>query len=360
MRYKLLGKSGLRVSELCLGTMTFGEDWGWGASKEESRAIFDAFVEAGGNFVDTANRYTDGTSEKFVGEFIASERGRFVVATKYTLFMDRDDVNASGNHRKNMVQSLEASLKRLDTDYVDLYWLHAWDYMTPVEEVMRALDDLVRAGKVLYVGISDTPAWIVSQANTLADLRGWSRFVGLQVQYNLIERSIERDLLPMARAFDVGVTAWGTLRAGVLTGKYSQPDPDEPKRLGDQQLSEREQAIVDEVLKIAEEIGRSPAQVAINWARQQPFDETQGRSNTIIPIIGARTVRHLRDNLACLEFELTGEQLARLNQVSQFDLGFPHDFLASDGVKDVVFGGNLSRIDNHRASLRHDKRTFDV
>ncbi|MFQ5616875.1 MAG: aldo/keto reductase [Anaerolineales bacterium] len=345
MRYKLLGKSGLRVSELCLGTMTFGKDWGWGTTKEESRKVFDAFVEAGGNFIDTANRYTNGTSEKFVGEFIASDRERFVVATKYTLFMRRDDVNASGNHRKNMVQSLEASLKRLDTDYVDLYWVHAWDFMTPVEEVMRALDDMVRAGKVLYVGISDTPAWIVSQANTLADLRGWSRFVGLQVQYNLIERSIERDLLPMARAFDIGVTTWGVLRAGILTGKYSQPDPDEPKRLGDQQLSERDQAIIDEVLKIAHEIGRPPSQVAINWLRQQP--------GVIIPIIGARTEAHIEDNLACLEFELTAKQLDQFNQVSKIEFGFPHDFLASDGIKDVVFGGNLSRIDNHRVDLRH-------
>jgi aryl-alcohol dehydrogenase-like predicted oxidoreductase len=200
MRYKLLGKSGLRVSELALGTMTFGEEWGWGASKEESRHIFEAYVAAGGNFIDTANRYTEGTSEKFVGEFVAPERDKFVVATKYTLFMRRNDPNAAGNQRKNMVQSLEASLKRLGTDYVDLYWVHAWDFMTPVEEVLRALDDMVRAGKILYVGISDTPAWVVSQANMLAELRGWTRFVGLQLPYSLIERTPERELLPMACA----------------------------------------------------------------------------------------------------------------------------------------------------------------
>lgn len=180
MRYKLLGRSGLRVSELCLGAMTFGQDWGWGASKDEARHIFDAFVESGGNFIDTANYYTNGTSERFLGEMIRSERDRFVVATKYTLGMRERDPNASGNHRKNLAQSLEASLERLGTDYIDLYWVHAWDSLTPIDEVMRALDDQVRAGKVLYVGISDVPAWIVSQANTMAELRGWSPFAGLR------------------------------------------------------------------------------------------------------------------------------------------------------------------------------------
>ena len=232
MRYKLLGNSGLRVSELCLGTMTFGEDWGWGASKEDSRALFDAYREAGGNFIDTANFYTGGTSERFVGEFIASERDRFVVATKYTLTMRPGDPNASGNHRKNMIQSVEASLRRLGTDYIDLYWLHAWDYLTPVEEVMRGLDDLVRAGKVLYVGVSDTPAWIVSQANTLAALRGWTPFVGLQIEYSLIERTVERELLPMAEAFGLTILAWSPLGSGVLTGKYLHPTPGETRLAG--------------------------------------------------------------------------------------------------------------------------------
>ena len=218
MRYKLLGKSGLRVSELVLGTMTFGEDWGWGASQEVSRQMFDAYANAGGNFIDTANRYTNGTSERFVGDFIAADREHFVVATKYTLMTRSGDPNAAGNQRKNMVQALEASLKRLRTDYVDLFWVHAWDFLTPVEEVMRGLDDLVRAGKVLYVGISDTPAWVVAQANTLADLRGWSRFVGLQLRYSLADRAAERDLLPMARALDIGVMAWSEVGAGRLTG----------------------------------------------------------------------------------------------------------------------------------------------
>ena len=219
MRYKLFGRSGLRVSELALGTMTFGEAWGWGASKEESRLMFDAYAEAGGNFIDTANRYTDGTAETFVGDFIAADRDHFVVATKYTLWDRRNDPSFSGNHRKNMMRSLEASLRRLQTDHVDLLWVHAWDFTTPVDEVMRGLDDLVAAGKVHYVGVSDTPAWIVAQANTLAELRGWSRFVGLQIRYSLADRAAERDLLPMARAFDLEVTPWSILGARVLTGK---------------------------------------------------------------------------------------------------------------------------------------------
>ena len=337
MRYKLLGKSGLRVSELCLGTMTFGEDWGWGASKEESRKIFDAFAAAGGNFVDTANNYTDGTSEKYVGEFIGAEREYFVAATKYTLSKRKDDPNAGGNARKNMLQAVEASLKRLKTDYLDLYYLHMWDYTTPVEEVMRAFDDLVRQGKVLYVGISDTPAWIVSQANTLADLRGWARFVALQVPYSLADRAVERDLLPMARAFDMAILPWGLLEAGELTGKYNRPT-DEPKR--NQQPSERNLALADEVMKLAQEISRTPSQVAINWVRQQP--------GLVIPILGARREAHIKDNLACLEFELTAEQMRRLAQASPISLGFPHSFWASQDVKELIFGDTFSLLDNHR------------
>jgi len=337
MRYKLLGKSGLRVSELCLGTMTFGEDWGWGASKEESRKIFDAFAAAGGNFIDTANNYTDGTSEKYVGEFIGAEREYFVAATKYTLSKRKDDPNAGGNARKNMLQAVEASLKRLKTDYLDLYYLHMWDYTTPVEEVMRAFDDLVRQGKVLYVGISDTPAWIVSQANTLAELRGWARFVALQVPYSLADRAVERDLLPMARAFDMAILPWGLLEAGELTGKYNRPT-DEPKR--NQQPSERNLALADEVMKLAQEIGRTPSQVAINWVRQQP--------GLVIPILGARREAHIKDNLACLEFELTAEQMRRLAQASPISLGFPQSFLASQDVKELIFGDSFSRLDNHR------------
>jgi aryl-alcohol dehydrogenase-like predicted oxidoreductase len=279
MRYKLLGRSGLRVSELALGAMTFGEEWGWGATREESRNMFDAYVDAGGNFIDTANRYTDGTSERFVGEFISGDREHFVVATKYTLFMRRDDPNFSGNHRKNMVQSLEASLKRLGTDYIDLYWLHAWDFTTPVDEVMRALDDLVRQGKVLHIGISDTPAWIVSQANTLAELRGWSRFAGLQIRYSLIDRTAEADLLPMARAFDMAVTPWSVLAAGVLTGKYNGETPPKEGRAREGAAKvERNLKIAAAVTEMAGEIGCTPSQLAISWVRRQP--------GIMIPLIG--------------------------------------------------------------------------
>lgn len=341
MKYRLLGKSGLRVSEICLGTMTFGEDWGFGASKEVCHHVFNEYVERGGNFIDTANVYTNGTSEKLVGEFIAEDRGRFVVATKYTLSSRPDDVNASGNHRKNLVQSIEKSLKRLGTDYIDLYWVHAWDHTTPVEEVMRALDDVVRAGKVLYVGVSDVPAWIASQANTLADLRGWSRFIGLQIEYSLIARTPERELLPMARAMDVGVTAWGAIGGGVLSGKYGKGQDIDSKRVQANQmrLSDRNLAIAAEVEKIAAEVESSPAQVAINWVRQQ--------RGTVIPLIGVRTVTQLQDNLGALEFELSDDQMSRLEAVSHVDLGFPQDFLSIEMIHRAVYGDTYDRLVIH-------------
>jgi aryl-alcohol dehydrogenase-like predicted oxidoreductase len=347
MRYRLLGRSGLRVSELCLGTMTFGEEWGWGASREESRRIFDAFVAAGGNFIDTANRYTDGTSEKLVGEFVAAERDRFVVATKYTIFTRKNDPNASGNHRKNMVRSLEASLERLGTDYVDLYWVHAWDSFTPVDELMRALDDLVRAGKVLYVGISDTPAWVVAQANTLAESRGWTPFTALQIEYSLIQRTVERELLPMARALDLAVTPWAPIGGGVLSGKYNAPGgPTEPARFsgrpGVARLGQRNLEIAEVVRTIGAEAGRSAAQVALNWVRQQHA------GGVIVPIVGARRLSQIQDLLAALEWRLGEEQLRRLDEASRIELGFPHDFLASDSIRDLVHGGMFGAIDSHR------------
>jgi aryl-alcohol dehydrogenase-like predicted oxidoreductase len=320
--------------------MTFGEEWGWGADKETSRQIFDAYAKAGGNFIDTANRYTNGTSEKFVGEFVAADRDHFVVATKYTLWDRQNDPNFSGNHRKNMMRSVEGSLKRLNTDHIDLLWVHAWDFLTPVEEVLRGLDDLVRAGKALYIGVSDTPAWIVAQANTMAELRGWSRFVGLQIRYSLIDRTAERDLLPMARAFDMAVTPWSVLGAGALTGKYNQSQDGDGRIAQWGDIPERDLAIATEAAQVAEEIGRTPSQVALNWVRQQP--------GVIIPIVGARKLSQIEDNLGALDFTLTAEQIARLNAASQFELGFPHEFLASDGVRDVVFGGTYPKIDNHR------------
>ena len=340
MKYYLLGRSGLRVSEVSLGTMTFGEEWGWGASKEESRKQFELYVERGGNFIDTANRYTEGTSERLVGEFVGARREEFVIATKYTLYARKGDPNSAGNHRKNLVQSLDASLKRLKTDYIDLYWLHAWDYLTPVEEVMRALDDQVRAGKVLYIGISDTPAWIVSQANMLALLRGWTPFVALQIEYSLIERSVERELVPMAQELELTVTPWAPIGGGVLSGKYNKKnfDPKVPKRLSPEgkRLSEKNLTIAEEVEKIANEIGRKPSQVALNWIRQ--------REQQMIPIIGARTATQLAENLDCVSFELTTEQIERLNKISAIELGFPHDFLAQEFIKDLVYAGTQGQI----------------
>ena len=223
MKYRLLGNSGLRVSEAALGTMTFGDEWGWGSAKDEARKVYDAFREAGGNFIDTANFYTNGTSESFLGEFMKDHRQSMVLATKYSNAAPGTDPNAAGNHRKNMMQAVEASLKRLQTDYIDLYWVHIWDQITPVEEVMRGLDDLVRQGKVLYVGISDAPAWWIAQANTLAQLRGWSPFVGLQIEYSLIERTVERELVPMAKALNLGLTAWSPLARGDADRKVSRP-----------------------------------------------------------------------------------------------------------------------------------------
>jgi aryl-alcohol dehydrogenase-like predicted oxidoreductase len=329
--------------------MTFGDEWGWGSSKEESQAVYDAFVEAGGNFIDTADLYTNGTSERFLGDFIASDRERIVLATKYTNTAPGTDPNAGGNQRKNMMQSVEASLKRLKTDYIDLYWLHVWDFTTPVEEVMRGFDDLVRQGKVLYIGISDAPAWIVARANTLAELRGWSQFVGLQIEYSLIERTSERELLPMAREMDLAVTAWSPLGGGLLTGKYtdSGKSNSEEKRLEHPMMAplvdinERKQAIAAAVVEIAEAIGKTPAQVALNWVRQQ--------AGVVIPIIGARRLSQLRDNLACLEFTLEEEHLQRLNDVSQIELGFPHDFFKNELVQNFAFGGMRGSIDIHRA-----------
>lgn len=339
MRYKLLGRSGLRVSELALGTMTFGEDWGWGASKDESRKIFDAFTAAGGNFIDTAINYTDGTSERYVGEFIEPDRDYYILATKYSLNTRKEDPNAGGNQRKNMVRSVEASLKRMKTDYIDLYWLHMWDYMTPVDEVLRGLDDLVRSGKVLYIGVSDTPAWVVAKANMLAELRGWSRFVALQVPYNLARRDPERDLFPMARDFDLALIPWGVIGGGALTGKYNR-ETTEPKRYED--TSDHYKEVAEVVQDVADEIQRTPAQVAINWARGQKFGVP------MIPILGARNLDQIRENLACLDFELSQEQVTKLSNSSPIDLGFPYTFLGSDYVKELIFGETYDKIDVHR------------
>lgn len=342
MRYHLLGNSGLRVSELCLGTMTFGDVLGWGADFDESRRMFETFLEAGGNFVDTANNYTLGTSEQFLGELIGPHRERLVVATKATMTPVRDDPNAGGNHRKNIVQTVETSLRRMKTDYLDLLWIHAWDQITPIEELLRTLDDLVRQGKVLYVGISNTPAWVIAQANTIASLRGWTPFVGIQIEYNLAERTPEREILPMAKALGLGVTAWSPLAAGLLTGKYRQQGADGAAKRGDAMqvphFHERTLAIGDSVVDVAEEIGCPPAQVALAWVRQMGA----------IPVLGGRNQAQIAGNVASLEITLTPEQLAKLDEVTAIDPGYPTTFLARDGVRGSVYGGMRDKITDPR------------
>jgi aryl-alcohol dehydrogenase-like predicted oxidoreductase len=323
--------------------MTFGEDWGWGAPKDESRKIYDTYRSAGGNFIDTANMYTNGSSETLVGEFIRDHRQSVVLATKYTNAAPGTDPNAAGNHRKSMVQALEASLRRLKTDYIDLYWLHIWDQLTPVEEVMRAFDDLVSQGKVLYIGVSDAPAWWIAQANTLADLRGWSQFIGLQIEYSLIERTVERELIPMAKAFKLGLVAWSPLAGGLLSGKYhaNASGAKEGRYSTDMMKSflltgERADRVVAAVKKVSDEVGRSPAQVALAWLRY--------RDIPTIPIIGARRISQLQDNLASLELELTREQILALDDESAIEMGFPHDFYEREMVKSLVYGGLRDKI----------------
>jgi aryl-alcohol dehydrogenase-like predicted oxidoreductase len=342
MKYRLLGNSGLRVSEAALGTMTFGDDWGWGSAKDEARKVYDAFREAGGNFIDTANFYTNGTSESFLGEFMEGHRQSVVLATKYTMAAPGTDPNAAGNQRKNMMQAVEASLKRLRTDYIDLYWVHMWDQMTPVEEVMRGLDDLVRAGKVLYTGISDAPAWWIAQANTLAHLRGWSAFAGLQIEYSLIERTVERDLIPMAKALNIGVTAWSPLAGGVLTGKYHGHGSSEQARMSTDMAKDfmpeqqRMDRIVPAVKTVSDETGRSMAQVALAWLRY--------RSVPVIPIIGARRLSQLQDNLASFDVTLSADQLKTLDEASRIELGFPYDIYAKAMPRAVCYGGLRDQI----------------
>lgn len=342
MNYKLLGKTGLKVSEVCLGTMTFGEEWGYGANKEISRKVFNTFVEAGGNFVDTANRYTEGTSESFLGEFAKPVRDKIILATKYSLYNEKGEINAAGNNRKNMIYSLEKSLKRLQTEYIDLYYLHIWDGLTGADEILRAFDDLISSGKILYAGISDTPAWIVSQANTIAEFRGWNRFQAVQAEYSLITRDAERDLLPMADSFDMAVTAWAPLAGGALTGKYLNNDNDK-KRLKPEskRLNERSVAIAKEVYTIAQELGVPSAAVAVKWVMQRP--------QVIIPVIGAKNAEQLKESLAYSSVTLSDDHLARLEKVSAIEYGFPHDFIRSAAARELVYGGMESKILKHRS-----------
>ncbi|MFT5618134.1 MAG: aryl-alcohol dehydrogenase-like predicted oxidoreductase [Arenicella sp.] len=341
MKYKLFGNSGLRVSSLCLGTMTFGEEWGWGSDKETSQKIYDTFVEAGGNFIDTADVYTEGTSERFLSDFISADRDYVVLATKYTLSGETRNPNNSGNHRKNLRQSVEASLKRLKTDYIDLLWVHAWDFTTPFEELMRSLNDLISSGKVLYIGISDAPAWVVARANTLAEFRGYAPFIGNQLEYNLTERTPERELLPMAKELNIGTVAWSPLATGILTGKFLEENQDKDSRnikKTSYRFNNRNEEIAREVVKMAKEIDVSSAQVALSWVNQKG----------VIPIIGSRKVDQLKDNINCLDLQLSSEMMERLDKVSQIDLGFPHTFVLRDGAKKMMYGGMVNEIEGIR------------
>ena len=337
MKYVLLGRSGLKVSELCLGTMGFGTENGWGAEKEASFDIMQAFGNAGGNFLDTANRYQNGTSEKIIGEFISTrDRDYWVLATKYSLYDNQTNPNASGNNRKNMMRSVEASLKRLQTDFIDVLYLHIWDWLTPIDEVLRGLDDLVRQGKINYIAISDTPAWMVAKGNTLAELMGWSQFVALQVEYSLLQRTPERDLIPMAKHFGMTLTPWAPLAGGALTGKYLKGDKGRIKE-GSKRLNEQSQEITKVVMGIADELGVEPGHVALKWTTQQGI--------SAIPIVGATKLAQLEENLKAVNVTLNAEQLAKLDKASAIDLGFPGEFYKEDGVRQANYGGFFDRIE---------------
>lgn len=341
--YRLLGRSGLRVSPLSLGTMTFGLSAGWGSPDDEARQMLDQYVELGGNFIDTANFYGSGGSETLLGNWIGDRRQQLVLATKYSLMMRAGDPNACGNQRKNMVQAVENSLRRLKTDYIDLLYLHVWDNLTPAEEILRAFDDLVRAGKVVYVGISDTPAWQVSRLQAITELRGWAPLIALQIPYNLTERTVEREFMPMAQTMGLGILPWSPLAGGVLTGKYRREDL---KSAGAQQadkldsrkainiatgrLSERALDIAEAVVELSRELGCTPSQLALAWTLLHPA--------VVSPIIGARTLSQFQDNLAALALNLDETHIQRLNQVSQVENCFPHNMLDS-AASAALFGG---------------------
>ena len=337
--YRLLGRTGLRVSRLALGTMTFGTQrigaHDWGSDEATARAVFDRYLEWGGNFVDTANRYTGGRSEELLGRFIAESgtRDQVVLATKFTMPVENSNPNLAGNGRKNIMAALDASLRRLGTDYVDMYWLHMWDGLTPVDEVMSTFDTLVRSGKVRAIGLSNTPAWYLTKAQLLAEHRGWERVAALQLEYSLAQRAIEREHLPAALDLGLGIVPWSPLGHGFLTGKYTRDDvgPSGEGRIAAirelgfyQAPTDQDWAVLAAVREIAEELDRSPAQVALNWVTNRP-----GVTSTLV---GARTLPQLEDNLAALDFELSAEQTARLTELSDFDPGYPYSMFGYQAV----------------------------
>lgn len=320
--YRTLGRSGLRVSPFCLGAMTFGEEHGWGSSVEESQQIIDRYIELGGNFIDTANLYTKSHSEKIIGDHVGrhpARRDRLVLATKFSGNLYPGDPNGGGSGRKSVIAACENSLRRLQTDYIDLYWLHNWDVHTPIEETLAALADLVRAGKVRYLGVSDTPAWKVAQANVTAHFRGWPAFIGLQIEYSLLERSVEQELVPMALELGLGITPWSPLKSGALSGKYTRKTAGQVKGerglFLDSFLNEKTYTLVDELEKIAGAHGSTPARVALAWV--------QGRPGVTSTIIGARRLAQLEDNVKALDLALEVDELARLDALTKPTLGFP-------------------------------------
>jgi len=339
MRYKLFGKhTGLRVSELVLGTGSFGTRWGHGSEPDEAKRMLDAYADAGGNFIDTADSYQFGESEEILGKLLAGRRNEFVLATKFSQSAQANaGLLVTGNSRKAMVASLEASLKRLDTDHVDLYWVHYADGVTPMEEIVRGFDDLVRAGKILYAGLSDFPAWRVSRAATIAELRGSIPIAGLQVEHSLVERSTEQELLPMGEALGLGVVAWSPLGGGMLTGKYRQGERGRAEGFGGRvfQAEDTQQrtAILDAVIATADELAVTPGEVAIAWVA----------AKGALPIIGPRNVAQLQANLAAVKVTLAPEHLARLDAVSALRPVFPHSLLEDPANRDRIFSGKLDR-----------------
>ncbi len=324
--YVTLGRSGLRVSPFCLGTMTFGQDWGWGSTPEDSKKIYDRFFDLGGNFIDTANVYTKGHSEKIIGDHLKdspSKRQRTVIATKFFGTMLNGDPNSGGAGRKGIMAACEESLRRLQTDYIDLYWMHCWDQHTPIEETMSALDDLVASGKVRYIGFSDTPAWKVMEAQMTARFRGWAPLVALQLEYSLLERTIEGELIPLALEHGLGVTPWSPLKSGVLSGKYTRANAGKVQAArGDwamSALNEKTYTVIDEMIKISKEIDSTPARVALAWVQNRP--------SIASTIIGARTMQQLEDNLAALDLKMKPEHFARLTELTEPQLNFPFQFV---------------------------------
>ena len=328
--YITLGRSGLRVSPFCLGAMTFGEEWGWGADEKQSAKVIARYTDQGGNFIDTANVYTKGHSEKIVGDCIGKhpgKRSRAVIATKFFGSMRAGDPNSGGAGRKAVMAACEQSLRRLQTDYIDLYWMHCWDRFTPIDETMRTLDDLVSSGKIRYIGFSDTPAWKVVEAQMLARIRGWAPLSALQIEYSLLERTVEGSLIPMAREFGLGVTPWSPLKSGALSGKFTRANKGKvDAKRGEwvtSNLTEKTYDLIDLLIKIGKVHKASPAQIALAWVQGQP-----GVASTII---GARTVEQLDDNLKGLDLKLESDELESLAKLTEPSLEFPAGFIQRAG-----------------------------